>query len=187
MKGTKLLMAPVLPDRVETRRLVLRKPLHSDANTIFAEYTQDLQVALYMIWRPHAALEESQGFIEACIRAWDEGERQAYVLALQGNELEPVGMLEARAVGSTVDIGYVLSRSHWGSGLMPEAIRAVTDAALSSANIYRVQASCDVDNQASARALEKSGFSREGRLERYSAHPNLSSEPRACFMYARCR
>lgn len=108
-------------------------------------------------------------------------------MALTSSELEPLGMLEARVLGSTVDIGYVLSRSHWGGGLMPEAIRAVSQAALSSSNIYRVQASCDVDNRASARALEKSGFLREGRLEKYSAHPNIGNEPRACFMYACCR
>lgn len=32
--------------------------------------------------------------------------------------------------------------------------------------------------------VETSGFVREGRLERYSIHPNVSPEPRPCFMYA---
>jgi [ribosomal protein S5]-alanine N-acetyltransferase len=49
------------------------------------------------------------------------------------------------------------------------------------------QATCDVENLASQRALEKSGFNREGRLERYNIHPNVAAEPRACFMYAKCR
>lgn len=64
---------------------------------------------------------------------------------------------------------------------------AVPDAALAGCGFFRVQASCDVDNIASQRALEKSGFVREGRLERLTVHPNISPEPRPCFMYARCR
>jgi ribosomal-protein-alanine N-acetyltransferase len=98
-----------------------------------------------------------------------------------------IGMLEARVGAHITDIGYVLARAHWGKGLMTEAVRALTDAALGSPEICRVQASCDVDNRASARVLEKSGFSCEGRLERYTIHPNIAAEPRPCFLYARCR
>jgi RimJ/RimL family protein N-acetyltransferase len=96
-------------------------------------------------------------------------------------------MLEARILAHTVDIGYVLARKHWGAGLMPEAIRALAQVALALPSIFRVQATCDIDNRASARTLEKSGFVREARLERYIVHPNISPEPRPCLMYARCR
>ena len=96
-------------------------------------------------------------------------------------------MLEARVQGATVDIGYVLARSHWGKGFMPEAIQALAGVALQSSSVFRVQATCDTENIPFQRALEKSGFSREGRLDRYTVHPNISSEPRACFMYAKCR
>jgi len=50
-----------------------------------------------------------------------------------------IGMIEARTLGSTVDIGYVLARAHWGRGLMPEAIRALTATALadSAAGAWR--------------------------------------------------
>ena len=96
-------------------------------------------------------------------------------------------MIEARPQGTTVDIGYVLAQAHWGQGLMPEAIAAVATAALAVPAFFRVQATCDVENRPSQRALEKAGFLREGRLERFTVHPNISPEPRACYMYARCR
>ncbi len=89
--------------------------------------------------------------------------------------------------GHAIDIGYVLAREHWGHGLVPEAIRAMADAVLARAEFFRMQATCDTENAASARALEKSGFVREGRLTRYTVRPNLSPDPRDCFMYARCR
>lgn len=69
---------------------------------------------------------------------------------------------------------------------MSEAVAALADTALER-GFFRVQASCDVENRPSQRTLEKAGFVREGRLERYIVHPNISAEPRGCFMYAKCR
>lgn len=174
-----------LPERIETPRLVLRRPVEADALAIFRAYTQDAAVSRFMVWRPHSSASETQAFIAACMAAWEEASRLAYVLAEAGSP-SAIGMLEARPDGLTVDLGYVLSASHWGKGYMPEAVDAVAEAAL-AAGFFRVQAFCDVDNRASRRTLEKAGFSLEGRLERYMVHPNVSPEPRACCMYARCR
>ena len=52
----------------------------------------------------------------------------------------------------------VVGRSYWGIGLMPEAIAAIVKLTLTHPAIYRVSATCDVENQASARALENQGF-----------------------------
>lgn len=180
-------MPPQLPNQLETPRLVLRQPCAADARLVFEAYAQDPEVARYMIWRPHVALAETEAFIAGCIEAWSNGARKPYMLALRDNAQQPIGMLEARMHSHTVDIGYVLTRQHWGQGFMPEAVHALTEAALGLPRFFRVQATCDVENLASARALEKAGFMREARLERYTVHPNISSEPRDCFMYARCR
>ncbi len=180
-------MARQLPDFVHTERLVLREPRESDAHALFDAYTQDLQVARYMIWRPHAAVSETEVFVAGCIEGWASGLRQPYVLTLREEPTRAIGMLEARPLSHLVDIGYVLARNLWGKGLMPEAIRSLASATFSVPSFFRLQATCDVQNHASARTLEKSGFSREARLERYVIHPNITAEPRACFMYALCR
>ncbi len=179
-------MSSPLPERIETRRLLLRPARVGDAQAIFESYAQDPLVCKYMIWCAHRDLEQTQAFIAMCMQAWESGSRRPYVLATvdTGNV---VGMLEARVQATTVDLGYVLARPLWGRGLMPEASDAAAAAALACPQVYRVQATCDTTNAASARALEKAGFVREGRLERYTIHPNLSPEPRPCFMYARVR
>ncbi len=138
-----------------------------------------------MVWRPHAAVCETEGFIAYCIDAWESGAGKPYVLAFHDNPGVPVGMVEARILSHGIDIGYVLARQYWASGLVPEAVKALADAALALPGCFRVQATCHVDNAASARTLEKSGFVREGRLERYAMFPNISDEPGPCFMYAR--
>ena len=95
-------------------------------------------------------------------------------------------MLDARVQEKLVDIGYVLTRQRWGAGLMPEAIQGLVESALSHPEIDRVQATCHIENTASQRALEKSGFIQEERLEQHLVHPNISPEPSDCYMYSRC-
>ncbi|MFT3663805.1 GNAT family N-acetyltransferase [Piscinibacter sp.] len=177
---------PVLPETLNTHRLRLRKPKASDASRIFAAYGQDPDVAHYMIWRPHTEVSQTQEFICDCLRSWEGEDRLPYVITRQDRD-EPIGMLDARFQGHMVDIGYVLAKREWGHGFMPEAIEALVSQLFSLPGIYRVQATCDVDNKASRRTLEKSGFDREGRFEQYTIHPNISSIPRACYMYAKCR
>ncbi|MYN25186.1 GNAT family N-acetyltransferase [Duganella levis] len=180
-------MTKSLPDEIRTSRLTLRAPRASDAAHLFAAYTQDLEVARFMTWRPQTRLTETEGFMAYCMKAWAENRSRAYLLVPHDNDDVPIGMLDARLQPRTIDIGYVLQRKSWGEGLMPEAIDAFTQLALSLPDYFRIQATCDVENAASARTLEKSGFLLEGRLERHTVVPNLSEEPRACFMYARCK
>ncbi len=177
----------MLPESFETTRLVARVPVPSDAAALFAAYTSDPAVSRYMMWTPHTEVETTETFIAECIAAVKIGTRFPYVLAERQNPASPIGMLEARPKGHVVDLGYVLAPGFWGRGYMPEALSTLTSLALDRSGFFRVQAFCDVDNVPSQRTLEKSGFSREGRHERFIVHPNLSPEPRPCFMYARCR
>jgi [ribosomal protein S5]-alanine N-acetyltransferase len=174
-----------LPQRLATRRLVLRKPVIADAAEIFRSYAQDPLVCRFMVWRPHASEAETEAFISSCIGAWEQGIRQPYIVAEAGAP-SAIGMLEVRLSGFTADFGYVLARAYWGKGYMPEAIAALSEVALEE-GYFRVQAFCDIENRPSQRALEKAGFVREGRLERYMVHPNISADPRPCFMYSRWR
>lgn len=176
-----------LPEAIHTRSLTLRKPDAADAKHIFKAYTQDLDVARYLVWRPHQSIGETEAFILNCMQGWASGQRRPFILTRRENSRIPIGMLEARILPNAIDLGYVLQRSYWGAGLMTEAILALSDAALSLPECSRVQATCDTENHASVRVLEKAGFTREGRLERHSVLPNLGPEPRASFMYARSR
>lgn len=153
---------------------------------MFASYTQDAEVARYMVWQPHDSVEATRDFIAGCVAKWNAGSALPCILTLKATG-QLIGMLEARPRGHVVNIGYVLARNQWGQGLMVEAIQAFTAIALDLPGIFRVEATCDVDNRLSARALEKSGFLLEGRLARHTVHPNISAEPRDCFIYAACR
>jgi ribosomal-protein-alanine N-acetyltransferase len=70
---------------------------------------------------------------------------------------------------------------------MTEVLTEVVNWALNQPGIFRTGAVCDVENIGSARVMEKAGLFREGLLRRWLMHPNISDEPRDCFIYARTR
>lgn len=173
----------MFPDTVETLRLHLRRPVPMDADRIFQTYAQDREVTRYLVWVPHTSVETTKKFIVFCQDRWVNSVAFPYVITRK-EDGQLLGMIEVRPNGHRADFGYVLARSYWGNGFMPEAITALVKITLGRPTIYRMEATCDVENKASARALEKSGFSREGLLRRYIIHPNISSEPRDSLLYA---
>lgn len=171
------------PEQFETERLILRKPRMDDAPAIFSAYAQDPEVTRYMTWRPHKNVEETYRICELMLKLWDNGEAYSYAITFKNSD-SVIGMIAMHPEGFKVGIGYVLARPHWGKGYITEAVLAVTNWLLAQPDIYRVFATCDVENLASARVMEKVGMQREGSLRKYIVHPNISDEPRDSYIYA---
>ena len=172
-----------LPSTWETNRLILRQPLHGDGAFIFNEYAEDRDVTKYLSWQPHKSILETEEYVDRCISAWISKSAFPYVL-IRKLDSQLIGMIEIRINKHKADLGYVLAKSQWGKGYMPEAAKALTKLALSQSDIYRVWAVCDTDNNASARVMEKIGMQKEGILKKWIVHPNISSTPRDCYCYA---
>lgn len=66
----------------------------------------------------------------------------------------------------SAEIGYWLGRAYWGRGIMSVAVGAATGYAFSTFGLTRVYALPFLRNTASARVLEKAGYTREGVLRR---------------------
>jgi RimJ/RimL family protein N-acetyltransferase len=174
------------PDSLQTARLVLRKPQPDDAPRIFKAYGQDADVTRYLMWRPHESVEDARAAVQRFLSGWSSGTRFCWII-LSRDTNEVVGSIAARHDENGVNLGYLLAREFWGRGLMAEAVSAVTQWAFGDPTVFRVWAVCDVENQASARLLEKTGFVQEGILKKFSLHPNVSAIPRDCYCYAQTR
>jgi RimJ/RimL family protein N-acetyltransferase len=174
------------PIELVTPRLRLRQTREADAEAIFAGFAQDPEVTRYLTWRPHSSIDQTRAFLAGRAVAWAKGDDLTW--AITRREIDTcIGLIGLRRQDFKADIGYVLARPFWGLGLVPEAARAVVDWAFADPAIYRVWATCDVDNLASARVLEKAGMRREGILRRWLIHPQISVTPRDCFCYAKVR
>lgn len=64
----------------------------------------------------------------------------------------------------SAEIGYWLGRQFWGRGLATAAVRAVSEYGLAHFDLVRLYATVYAPNLASARVLEKAGYTLEGRL-----------------------
>jgi ribosomal-protein-alanine N-acetyltransferase len=99
-------------------------------------------------------------------------------IKLAGAQTRPTSfaiVVEGEAVGGTgielgtdifrrsAEIGYWLGEPFWGRGIATEVLRAMTEYAFAHFDICRLEAGVFDWNPASARVLEKAGYTLEGR------------------------
>jgi [ribosomal protein S5]-alanine N-acetyltransferase len=173
------------PESLLTSRLHLRKPRPEDASPIFAAYAQDPEVTRYLAFRPHRDLNDTHQAMERFLEGWRTGKSFCWLIFRRDDE-QLIGAIAARP-DQGVNLGYLIARPFWGQGFMSEALAAIVEWAFAQPAVFRVWAVCDLENNASARVLERNGFHQEGILRRWSLHPNVSEIPRDCYCYARTR
>ena len=175
------------PETFSTLRLVARKPRAEDAPAVFASYASDAQATRFLPWPPYAKIEPLAQFLQSQANDWDLPKGVfGYLLCLRGTDL-PIGSIGIRLTGDKALFGYVLGRTHWGQGLMTEALTYLVNWSLEQPGVFRASAFCDVENPASARVMEKAGMTREGVLRRWHICPNLGPEPRDCIVCAKVK
>lgn len=93
--------------------------------------------------------------------------RTTFAIDVGGEAVGGIGLQLGEDVArASAEVGYWLGEEHWGRGIMTEVLRAVTEQAIHRFGIHRVYALPFAENAASARVLEKAGFTSEGRLRR---------------------
>jgi RimJ/RimL family protein N-acetyltransferase len=171
------------PERITGPRLLLRLPVLDDAGPLFQRVARDPQVTRHLLWTPHPDVAATRRVIAEKLNA--NKDERTWVIVLQHSD-EIIGMISRRRpVPHSVEIGYCIGRRWWGKGLMSEALAMLLSALEADSEVYRVWATCHVDNERSARLLERAGFVLEGRLSRYAVYPNLGPEPRDSLLYAK--
>lgn len=175
---------PSVPEQFITPRLRLRRPHIADAAAIF-EYASDPAVIKYMDYGPRSTVCEVKQYLADEPERWNSG-NYSWVLTVKPDD-HPIGTIACSIEGHAVNFGYLLNQRYWGHGYATEAASVLVEWAINQPGIYRVWATCDVENLASARILEKCGLTQEGRLRAYLVRPNLSDVPRDAFIYAKVR
>ena len=172
------------PERIETKRLVLRKPRIEDADEVFARYASDPEVSRYLAWRLHQSPDITRSFLEYSDAEWARWPAGPYLVELRDNGRLLGGTGFAFETPYRASTGYVLAKDAWGQGYASEAVAAIVDVAR-AIGLVRLYALCHVDHDRSVRVLERTGFQREGTLRQYLEFPNLApGKPSDVFCYA---
>jgi ribosomal-protein-alanine N-acetyltransferase len=148
---------------IVTERLLLREFVRSDWRAVH-QYASDPEVVRYLTWGPNTE-KETRAFIRSILRARRRGGRAGYDLAVVLRSEDR--LIGGCAIHPATWIGYVFNRACWGRGYATEAARALLALGFDGLGLHRVTATCDPQNLASARVLEKSGMQLEGRLREH--------------------
>ena len=163
--------------------LRLRLPRSSDAGALFGNLTSSTRVTRYLSWSPHERESQTLEFLDYLDSANRGGDERTWVIAEDIAD-EPIGLFSCWLDKPfSTEVGVCLGSGWWNRGIMTACLRTVIDTLRDVPAIYRVWATCDVDNVRSATVMERAGMHHEGLLTRHAIRPNLTDEPRDSLMY----
>ena len=153
--------------QLETERLILRRFVPEDAEAFFRNWASDPEVARYLTWPAHESVAVTRRLLE---EVWIPKYQRPdyYNWAIIWKETgEPIGNVEGfhlREDEGEITLGYCMSQSFWGRGIMPEAVREVMKFFFCQVGLNRIQADHDTRNPKSGRVMQKCGMQYEGTL-----------------------
>lgn len=149
----------MLTPSLETERILLRPLSTSDAETIFAHWTSDPEVARFMRWDLHRSPKDTFDWLTLEERTADSDKNFTWGFVLkETQELFGSGGCVYSASHQAYELGYNIMRKHWNKGLATEASRAVLEFIVNTFGVRSFYACHASDNTASGKVLEKLGF-----------------------------
>ncbi len=165
-----------------TPRLTLRAVRQSDLQDLF-DYASDPEIDRYTPWTRYQSLADAQADLDNFIADYDRDRIGVWGIEHTADQrlIGIINLSRPHPQDRRTELGFTIARAYWGQGYASEAAQAVIQFALGPMQLYRVEAVCLPDNQASARALVKAGMQYEGLLHSYQV---WRDEPRDLQMYA---
>ena len=152
---------------LRTDRLLLRPFEESDLDS-FAAYRSDPEIARYQSWTTPYTLDQAAAFLEKMRNAQAGSPGTWFQLAVE-RQSQP-GLIGDCAFQVHAEetrhaqIGCTFSRLHQRQGYATEAVGRLLDYLFGELHLHRVTATCDVENVASIRLLERIGMRREAHF-----------------------
>ena len=161
-----------------TERLRLRRAEPRDIEALYAIYS-DAETMRYFGHEPYQSRDEVEETLR--LREEDYTARRAirWGIALTGDDtlIGSCGFHHFDEGHFRAETGYVLSRAHWGQGIMTEAVAAIIAYGFTHLGLRRVEAIIDIANERSKGVLLKLGFQYEGNLrQRYRFRDHFEDE-----------
>ena len=149
---------------IETHRLILRPFRMEDAEDMFANWASDPEVTRFLTWPAHASADITRSVLSGWIDRYTDGSFFNWAIEWKenGSVIGNISVVRLDERTDAAELGYCLSRSFWGRGVMPEALRSVIDYLFDTAGLRRIAACHDVKNPNSGRVMEKAGMKAEG-------------------------
>ncbi|MEL7116584.1 MAG: GNAT family protein, partial [Pseudomonadota bacterium] len=159
--------------RIETERMTLRPPQHSDFRhwAALRKASRDFLTPWEPTWASdHLTRKAFTNRVYWAQRSITSGNAVPLFLFRRADD-EILGAITLdnirRGPAQAGTLGYWIGEPHARQGFMREAIEAVVHYAMTELDLSRIEAACLPENKASRGVLEKSGFKYEGVAQSY--------------------
>lgn len=137
----------------------------ADADELYGLIDADReQLAEWLPWAAGQTLEDTVEFIRGGRAQVARNDGFQAAIVQEERIAGVIGFVRVDWPSRATALGYWLSRAHQGTGLMTEAVRVLTDHALSAWELTRVEIRAAVGNTRSRAIPERLGFDEEGLL-----------------------
>lgn len=169
---------------IETQNLILRRFKMEDAKDMYNNWASDNEVTKYLSWPTHTSIEISKLVLGTWIEQYNDLQKYEWAIELRetGSVIGSIGLLNIDNHNENCEIGYCISRQHWGKGITTEAAKAVLKFGIKEVGFERITGRHDCENTASGRVMQKCGLKFEGVLRRITK--NNKSELVDCTYYS---
>lgn len=156
------------PNALTASRVKLRGVMPNDAPTL-KRWRSEPSVRLY---QPLSDLTVGQLRSDVANQRLSDlyrgrGEKFQWIIEVSGEATGWLTLVVSNWEHGLGEVGYALSSQYQNQGLMTAALRLLLDDLFRHTRLERIEARCAVDNVASQKVLEKTGFQCEGRLRGY--------------------
>lgn len=134
----------------------------SDAEDIYKYMGCDAEITKYTGWNPYQTLDSTIEKIKIDISSDDS---YSWVIKKDGEFIGTIGAYDYNADDLSIEIGYSISREHWGKGYAKSAVKAVVEFLKSEPHISIIRAWSHKDNTASIKVLLGAGFEERSCME----------------------
>lgn len=174
MLWQKQLEKPILPDLELTSDRLLMRPARIDDWQHWVEvrgknieHLQPFEPRWGKNWDQADFFERR---LERQAREWRIGQARSFLI-FENNTRSLIGGMNinniCRGAAQHCTLGYWISKTHEGQGLMKEAVRLTLEYCFGDLKLHRVNCSCLLHNERSKHLLLSLGFEEEGMAKKY--------------------
>lgn len=141
-------------------RLALVRFCADDFAAVHA-FASDPEVCRYTSWGPNSETD-TWSFLNEAVRT--PPDQFLLAIMLDGQVIGSAAVWTTSVADQAGELGYTITRRFWGKGYSTEVATLLLGLGFEPKGLERLAATCDPENAASIRVLEKTGLAREGLL-----------------------
>lgn len=143
--------------RMETKRLIIRDFLLSDAEAIFY-FSQEDSLKQWLPDQVYSDIYEAKETLEFLISRYPHKELPFVLAVVEKESNELVGHVGLSRIKKGIEIGYAIGKQHQNKGYASEAVAAFSNWGKKESGVGEIYGVVNSKNYASIKVLENAGF-----------------------------